>query len=94
MALEYTLSSWPQYKDDVKLAARELYSVKDDLSEFDGLLVRATELSFHTYSGKTTLVVKCRERANECVWWLCMGKEIKDMISKCKTFIEKKPSRR
>ena len=37
MALEYTRSSWPQYKDDVKLAAHELYSAKDDLSDFDGL---------------------------------------------------------
>ena len=41
MALEYTRSGWPQYKDKVKLAAAapELYSVKDDLSEFDALLV-------------------------------------------------------
>ena len=44
MALDYTRSGWPQYKDDVKLAVCDLYSVKDDLSEFGGLLVRGIRI--------------------------------------------------
>ena len=90
MALEYTCSGWPQYKHDVKLAARELYCVKDDLSEFDGRLVRGNRIVIPHSLRKDILsrihdghkgIVKCRERANKCVWWPCMGKEIKDMIS-------------
>ena len=44
ITLEYTRSDWPQYKDDVKLPVHKLYSVKDDLSEFEGLLVRGNRV--------------------------------------------------
>ena len=91
MAPEYTGSGWPQYKGDMKLAARELYSVKDDLSEFDGLVLGNRIVIPH--SPRTNIlsricdghqgIMKCCECANECVWWPCMEKEIKDMISKC-----------
>ena len=56
MALEYTRSGWRQYKDDVKLAARELCSLKDDLCVFDGLLVRGNRIVIpHSPKKKTSL---------------------------------------
>ncbi|GFN99392.1 Pol polyprotein [Plakobranchus ocellatus] len=39
-AFEYTTSGWPMYKEDIKLAARELYGVRNELSVVDGLLLR------------------------------------------------------
>ncbi|GFN96599.1 Pol polyprotein [Plakobranchus ocellatus] len=39
-AFEYTTSGWPMYEEYVKLAARELYGVRNELSVVDGLLLR------------------------------------------------------
>ena len=39
-AFEYTISGWPMYKEDVKLAVRELYGIRNELSVVDGLLLR------------------------------------------------------
>jgi hypothetical protein len=102
-ALQYTRDSWPQYKEDVKLAARQLFSVKDELSEYDGLLVRGSRIVI-PFSYRDDIlgrihddhqgIVKCRERANECVWWPGMGQDIKNMVSKCKHCIEKSPTQK
>ena len=78
-----------------------MYSVKDDLSELDRHLFRGNRIVIprllrrgilsRTHDGHQG-IVKCRELANECVWWPCIVQEIKDMISKYKACIEKKPS--
>ena len=39
-AFEYTISGWPMYREDVKLAARYLYRIRNELSVVDGLLLR------------------------------------------------------
>jgi hypothetical protein len=102
-ALQYTRDGWSQYKEDVKLAARQLFNVKDELSEYDGLLVRGSRIVI-PFSYRDDIVgrihdghqgiVKCRERANECVWWPGMGQDIKNMVSKCKHCIEKSPTQK
>ena len=38
-AFEYTILGWPMYREDVKLAARELYGISKELSVADGLLL-------------------------------------------------------
>ncbi|KAK7105840.1 hypothetical protein V1264_017168 [Littorina saxatilis] len=102
-ALEYTRSGWPQYKEDVKLAAREFYSVKDELSDHDGLLVRGSRIVIPFSHRKDILgkihdghqgIQKCRERANQCVWWSGMGQEIKEMVGRCRHCLESKPTQR
>ncbi|GFR99333.1 Pol polyprotein [Elysia marginata] len=42
-AFDYTMVGWPAYKEDVKLAARELYGVRNELSVVDGLLLRVLD---------------------------------------------------
>ena len=39
-------------------------------------------------------ISKCRERTNQSVWWPSISQEIKDIVSKCKYCIEKKPTQR
>ena len=39
-AMEYTIHGWPQYKEDVQLAARDFFIIKGELSLHGGLLVR------------------------------------------------------
>ena len=89
MALAYTRAGWPQYKEDVMIGARELYSIKDELSEYEGILIRGSRIVVPFSHRKEILgkihdghqgIQKCRERANQCVWWPGIGQEIKDLV--------------
>ena len=71
-----TRKGWLKYKEDVQLAARELYSVKDELSEYKGLLIRGCRIVIPFSERKEILdrihdghlgVFKCRERARDCL---------------------------
>ena len=44
MSLQYTASGWPVYKEDVKLAARGLFAVRNELSTLNGLLLKGDRL--------------------------------------------------
>ena len=74
-AMEYTIYGWPQYKEDVQLAARDFFIIRGELSLHDGLLVREDRIVVPFSLRKQILeriheghmgVAKCRERANQC----------------------------
>ena len=84
-AMEYTIHGWPQYKEDVQLAARD-FIIRGELSLHDGLLVRGDRIVVPFSLRKQILerihkshmgVAKCRERAAQSVWWPRIGKDIK-----------------
>lgn len=100
-AFEYTVSGWPAYKEDVKLAAREFYGVKGELSVVDGLLVRDSRIIIPYNMRKTILdaiheghrgLTKCRQFANQCVWWPGISRDLNDKIASCRYCIEKLPA--
>ena len=43
-ATEYTIHGWPQYKEDVQLAAKDFFIIRGELSLHDGLLVRGDRI--------------------------------------------------
>jgi len=103
IAVEYTKSGWPEYKEDVKLGARNLYPVRGELSIWNGLLVKGERIVIPYSLQKEVLekiheghmgMNKCRERANDSVWWPHITQEIKDFVSRCRFCIEKQPSQR
>ena len=74
-AMEYTIHGWPQYKEDVQLAARDFFIIRGELSLHDELLVRGDRIVVPFSLRKQILeriheghmgVAKCRERANQC----------------------------
>ena len=99
--LRYVREGWPEYKADVILAAREYYPLKDELSEYEGLVTRGNRIVIPWSVRSYVLdrihdghqgIVKCRERANESVWWPGMSQDIKDLVGKCKHCLERRPT--
>ena len=97
-ALDYTRSGWPIHKSDVMLAARDLFDIKDELSEHNGILLRGDRIVIPFEHRQEVLhkihdghlgIEKCRERARSCVWWPGMSTDIKSLIQKCKHCAEK-----
>lgn len=101
MALDYTTTGWPDYKEDVKLAARDFYAIRGELSSHEGLLIRGDRIVIPFSMRREILdrihdghlgITKCRERANQCVWWPHISQEIKSRVAACRYCLEKQPS--
>ena len=99
--LEYTVTGWPTYKQDVKLAARDLFAIRSELSVCNGLLVKGDRIVIPYTTRKEILerihdghtgITKCRERANQSVWWPHVSKDIQDRVATCGHCLEKQPS--
>ena len=100
-AINYTVMGWPTYKQDVMLAARDLFDFRNELSLYDGLLLRGDkivipysmreEILDHIHDGHLG-ITKCRERANQGVWWPGLSKQIQDCVAMCKLCMRKKPA--
>ena len=100
-AFEYTVCGWPRRKEDVKLAARDLYAIRGELSVSDGLLLKGDQVVIPSDLRKEILerihaghlgLNKSRERAKGAVWWPQITRDIKDMIARCHFCMERKPS--
>ena len=82
--------SWPTYKQDVKLTARDLFVIRGELSICNGLLVKGDRIVIHYIMRKEILerihnghmgITKCRELANQSVWWPHVSKDIQDRVA-------------
>ena len=102
-AFDYTINGWPAYKEDVKLAARDFYSVRGELSVVDGLLVRDTRIVI-PYDMRAEILdilhqghqglTKCRQFANQSVWWPGISKDLQQKVASCRYCVEKQPANR
>ena len=99
--MRYTTEGWPQYKEDVQLAARPFYALRGELSIYDGLLLRGSRILIPESLRKEMLekvhlghmgITKCRERAAQSIWWPQIGSDIKDRVASCRHCLEKQPS--
>ena len=100
-AFEYTVCGWPRRKEDVVLAARDMYAIRGELSVSDGLLLKGDQVVIPSDLRGEILekihaghlgINKSRERAKGAVWWPQITRDIKDMISRCHFCIERQPS--
>ncbi|KAK7093228.1 hypothetical protein V1264_007018 [Littorina saxatilis] len=100
-AFDYTVAGWPEYKQDVMLAARDFFTIRGELSVCDGLLIKGDRIVIPFSMRKEILdrihdghqgINKCRERANQSVWWPRISKDIQDRVAACRHCLEKRPS--
>ncbi len=85
-------NGWLEYVGKVPEAIRDFYQVSGELSEIDGLVIRGSRIVIPTEMRKVILekihyrnqgLVKCRERANQSVWWPRMSDDVGNATQQC-----------
>ena len=83
---------WPASVKKVDREIREFWSLRDDLSVVDGLLLCGSRIVIPSIARKRTLrsihdghqgEVKCKLRAKDAVYWPGIYKEIEEMVQTC-----------
>jgi transposase InsO family protein len=91
-AMQYTQDGWPKYYKDVVPDARELFADRSQLSESDGLLTHGQRIVIPRSMREETLdrihdghlgLTKCRQRAQDSVWWPGITTDIRNKVERC-----------
>ena len=86
------LEGWPEDKTAIPAAAMPYFSVRDELSVQNGIILRGERALIpkslrHDMLRRIHMshmgVEGCLRRARECVYWPAMSSEVKDFIVKC-----------
>ena len=86
------LEGWPEDKTAIPAAAMPYFSVRDELSVQNGIILRGKRALIpkslrHDMLRRIHMshmgVERCLRRARECVYWPAMSSEVKDFILKC-----------
>ena len=102
-AMNYTLLGWPWQKDDVADVAQAYHHVRAELSVANDLLLRGNRIVIPVEMRWEILekihdghqgVNKCRERANQSVWWPGLNDEIKSRVANCAHCATYRPTQR
>ena len=101
--LDYVREGWPEFKTNVKLAARNLFPIRGELSHWEGLLLKGDLIVIPLSLREEVLekihtghqgVTKCKERARQAVWWQGISTDICSRISSCQICIQRAPAQR
>lgn len=103
LVLQHIKTGWPEYIGNVPAAIREYFPIKNELSEFSGIVTRGSRMVIPDVLRQDTLerihdghqgLTKCRERANTAVWWPGISSEIKQKVQSCQVCRAMKPTQR
>ncbi|GFO39972.1 Pol polyprotein [Plakobranchus ocellatus] len=96
--MKYVLEGWPELKRDVKLAARNFFPIRGELSCWENILLKGGQIVVPFALREDILekihaghlgVTKCKERAKQAVWWPRIASDICDKVSACHECTEK-----
>ena len=88
------ISGWPERKSQVDPEPRECWSIKEEISECDDLLLRNDKLIVPSSLREEMLsqihsshlgIEKRKRRARGVLFWPRMNQQIADVVSKCNT---------
>ena len=92
VVMKYVLNGWPQYIRDVSDPAKDYFCVRGQLSVYNGLLVNGCKIVVPKSLRSDILnrihnghqgINKCRDRANEAVWWPRISTDIQNIVQNC-----------
>ncbi len=95
------LSGWPETKQEVPIKAREYWHCREEISEIDGILLKNERIIIPSSLRPEMLekihvghmgVEKCKRRARDVLYWPGMNSQIEEMVLKCSTSLEYRPS--
>lgn len=88
---QFCLRRWPE-PTTLKGELKQCHSIAGEISCQDGLLLRGSrivipqslqlEILQKIHAGDLG-IVKCRERANQSIWWPNLSRELKEYIQRC-----------
>ncbi|XP_048586615.1 uncharacterized protein K02A2.6-like [Nematostella vectensis] len=91
------IKGWPSHKREVKPIIAPYWTIRDELSEAEGLLFKGNQLIIPTSMRETMLnliheshlgIEKCKARARAIIYWPGMSRDIYEKVSKCKVCME------
>jgi transposase InsO family protein len=95
--IRYIGSGWPEHACQVPSNIREYFSMRDELSEYGGMVVRGSRIVIpgtlradileRIHDGHQGLS-KCRDRANAAVWWPGISSQLKHKVLSCQSCCE------
>lgn len=99
--LQYVRAGWPEYIGNVPPSIREYFPIKNELSEFNGIVTRGSRMVIPDTLRPSTLdrihdrhqgLTKCRECTKAAVWWPGIAGEIKHKVQSCQVCHEMRPT--
>ena len=88
------LAGWPESKDEVPMAARPYFSIRDELSVLDGIVFKGEKAVIPVTLRKDMIqrihaahigMEGSLRRARECLYWPGMNGDVRDTVGRCAT---------
>jgi len=88
---------WPDTKEEVPHSIREFWTVRDELSVYDGVVYKGMKIVVPPSMRSAMLkqihesrlgIVKCKQKGKESLFWPGMSKQIEDLVNDCPTCSE------
>ncbi|CAB4035611.1 Hypothetical predicted protein [Paramuricea clavata] len=95
------LSGWPDTKRETPVKINEYWHCREEISEIDGILLKNEKIIIPSSFRPEMLekihaghmgTEKCKKRAQDVLYWPGMNSQIEEMVLKCPTGLEYRPS--
>ena len=99
--MSFVINGWP-HKSQLKGPVKKYYSVSSELSVIDGLLLRGNRIVVPSALQSDMLkriheghqgIVKCRDRAQQSVWWPGLSTQLEDVVLNCTVCLKERKQR-
>ncbi|CAB4000247.1 retrotransposon-like family member retr-1 [Paramuricea clavata] len=101
MLKKTVLSGWPDTKRETPVKIKEYWHCREEISEIDGILLKNEKIIIPSSFRPEMLekihaghmgTEKCKKRARDVLYWPGMNSQIEEMVLKCPTCLEYRPS--
>ena len=92
---------WPDNRSQIPNVLRPYWTFREELSEANGIILKGEKIVIPNALKKEMLakihtshlvIVKCKQRAKDVLFWPGMGRDIEELVSKCDICSQHQPS--